>query len=380
MSIIDRHILARFFVNYAILFALLFIFAVAIDVILSLDRFVDAAREIEGDQAGGLRIAWRLLVVTFDFEGPRLFQFYAYLNGLTAVGAMGFTLAQMVRHRELTAIMASGVSLYRLAMPFIVAVFVLSVLQLVNQEAVLPRLAPLLLRDHGRIGEKGLQTFEIAFTPDSAGHLLQAPDFNPQTQTLTLPTYLERDAQGRTVRRIAADSARWSEGDKSWLLSNGSVVTLSSDVPASQPEDSGAEVIRKRGIERFVTDLTPHVLLVRQYAQFASMLSLSQINQMLQASHIADRDALLRYRYSRFSSVLINLLVLWLTLPCFLLREPANLLRQSVQAAFLAIPATVGSAIGMMVDMPGIPPAASVFLPVVVLMLMCLFPWTFFKT
>ena len=196
MSIIDRHILARFFTNYAILFALLFIFAVAIDVMLSLDRFVDAARRIEGEQAGALRIAWRLVTATTGFEAPRLFQFFAYLNGLTAVGAMGFTLAQMVRHRELTAIMASGVSLYRLAMPFIVAVFVLSVLQLVNQEAILPRLAPLLLRDHSRIGEKGLRTFEVAFTPDSAGHLLQAPDFDPQTQTLTLPTYLERDAQG----------------------------------------------------------------------------------------------------------------------------------------------------------------------------------------
>ena len=186
--------------------------------------------------------------------------------------------------------------------------------------------------------------------------------------------------RGRTLRRIAADSARWSEGDRAWLLTNGSEVTLSSDAPASQPDAGGAEVIRQRAIEQFVTDLTPQVLLVRQYVQFASMLSLSQINQMLQASHVTDRDALLRYRYSRFSSVLINLLVLWLTLPCFLLREPANLMRQSIQAAFLAIPATVGSAIGMMVDMPGIPPAASVFLPVVVLGLMCLFPWTFFKT
>jgi hypothetical protein len=128
------------------------------------------------------------------------------------------------------------------------------------------------------------------------------------------------------------------------------------------------------------TDLTPQVLLVRQHAQFASMLSLGQIREMLQMPHVPDRDTLLRYRYSRFSSVLVNLLVLWLALPCFLLREPANLLRQSILAASLAIPATVGSAIGMMVSLPGIAPAASVFLPVVVLMFMCLFPWTFFKT
>lgn len=413
MSIIDRHIIVRFLLNYALLFGLLFIFAMAIDVILSLDNFVDAARDIEGDNAPGWRVAMRLFMIMLDFEGPRLFQFFAYLNGLTAVGAMGFTLAQMVRHRELVAVMASGVSLYRVAMPFIVATFLLSVLQMVNQEVFLPRMAPLLLRDHGRIGEEGLETFEIAFTPDGSGNLLQAPKFDPQTRTLTLPTFLERDAQGRTVRRIAAEEARWSEKDNAWLLTGGVEVMLVDDIaqasanssdakPQATSEPAGAdgvagvgggggagsvggggagnEVIRKRAIGRFGSDLTPQVLLVRRYNQFASMLSLSQISQMLATPRIPDRESLLRYRYSRFSSVLVNMLILWLTLPCFLLREPANLLRQSMLAASLAIPASVGSAIGMMMSMPGIPPAASVFLPVVMLGFMCLFPWTYFKT
>ncbi len=376
MTIIDRHILARFFSNYVVLFALLFVFAAAIDVILSLDDFTDAARSIVGDDASGLAVVMRLVIITLEFELPRMSQFFAYLNGLTAVGAMGFTLAQMVRHRELVAVMASGVSLYRLAMPFIVAVFILSVVQLINQEAILPRLAPLLLRDHNRIGEEGLENFEIAFTPDARGNLLQSPDFDPGTQMMTLPTLLERDAMGRTMRRTSADKATWSEPEKAWMLSNGVEVVLSSEEEVA----AGAEVFRIREVDRFTTDLTPHMLLVRRYTQFASMLSLGQISEMLATPRIADRETLLRYRYSRFSSILINLMVMWLTLPCFLLREPANLLRQSVQAAALAIPASVGSAIGMMVDMPGIPPAASVFLPVVVLGFMCLFPWTFFKT
>lgn len=385
MLIIDRHILARFFINYAILFALLFLFAVAIDIILSLDDFVDASRKIAGEDASGARATWQLLIVIVDFELPRICQFFAYLNGLTAIGAMGFTLAQMVRHRELVAVMASGVSLYRVALPFIIAVFILSVVQLVNQEAILPRLAPLLLRDHDRIGMRGLNMFEVAFTPDSSGNLLQAPEYDPETSRLRLPTFLERDARGRTLRRISADEATWSAPDNAWLLTNGVEIVLTADTPATSTAtgaegNRGDEIIHKRALDRFTTDLTPQVLLARHYNQFASMLSLSQISQMLQTPRVADRDSLLRYRYSRFSSVLVNMLVLWLTLPCFLLREPANLLRQSMMAASLAIPASVGSAIGMMVDMPGIPPAASVFLPVVVLGFMCLFPWTFFKT
>jgi hypothetical protein len=73
-------------------------------------------------------------------------------------------------------------------------------------------------------------------------------------------------------------------------------------------------------------------------------------------------------------------LILGLSLPCFLLREPANLLRQSILCASLAIPATIGAAIGTMVQLPGIPPAVGVFLPAVVLMFLSIFSWTFFKT
>jgi lipopolysaccharide export LptBFGC system permease protein LptF len=408
VTIIDRHIIARFFTNFVILFVLLFVFAVAIDLILNLDKFVDAARTLAGADASALRIAIRLVGVIVNFEGPRIFQFFAYLNGLTAVGAMGFTLAQMIRHRELVAVMASGVSLYRLAMPFIVAVFILSVLQLLNQELVLPRVASLLLRDHSRIGEAGLERFEITFTPDGAGNLLQAPLFDPESGTLTAPTFLQRDSAGRTVQRVSAARATWSEEDAAWRLDDGVAVRLREPWDSQEAQEPAADsaesltdaaaptttastqasagdattpaVILSQVISEFPTDLTPQVLMVRQHAQFASMLSLGQIRDMLQTPRVPDRETLLRYRYSRFSSILVNLLVLWLTLPCFLLREPANLLRQSIMAASLAIPATVGSAIGMMVSLPGIAPAASVFLPVVVLMFMCLFPWTFFKT
>ena len=97
MSLIDRHIIARFLWNFTILFLLLYVFAVAIDMILNLDHYVDAARTLAGDDAGVFGMTWAMVRLTFDFQGPRLFQFYAYLHGLVAIGAMGFTLAQMHR-------------------------------------------------------------------------------------------------------------------------------------------------------------------------------------------------------------------------------------------------------------------------------------------
>jgi hypothetical protein len=133
-------------------------------------------------------------------------------------------------------------------------------------------------------------------------------------------------------------------------------------------------------LEKYRSDLTPEVLMVRRYSQFAAMLSMGQISRMLEAPLISDRNALLKQYYSRFASALVTLLVVALSLPCFLLREPANLLKQSMLCASVSIPATVGAAMGMLIDMPGIPPAVGVFLPVVVLGFTAIFPWTLLKT
>lgn len=373
MLLIDRYILRRFLVNFVILFVLLFTFGTAIDLILNLDRFVEFAQARAGEDASWASVISSFLWLVADFEIPKAFQFYAYLHGLIAVGAMGFTLAQMHKHRELVAVMASGLSLYRVALPFVVAVFGISLVQLANQELILPRMAPLILRGHGQIGQASVKSFPVALTPDARGNVLQSPSFDPLTGTLTAPTILERNERGQTVRRISADEAVWEEAANGWALKGGEAVYLPDE------ESRGRQLLREP-VEIYATDLDPRILTVRRHSQFAAMLSVKQINDILESGGVADVDALLRFRYSRFATVILNLLVLGLTLPCFLLREPANLLRQSMLCAALAIPAMLGAAVGMMAKLPGIPPAGGVFLPIVILLFVTLVPWTYFKT
>jgi lipopolysaccharide export system permease protein len=374
MLLIDRYILGRFLANFIVLFMLLFVFATAIDLTLNLDNFVEKAQEKAGPEAGAVGATWVLLRLIIDFQAPRAFQFYAYLHGLVAIGAMGFTLAQMHRFRELVAVLASGVSLQRVAMPFLAGTFAISLVQLVNQEFFLPRVAPLLLRGHGQIGESGLAAFEVPFTGDGAGNLMQAARFDPRTNTLTAPTFIERDARRTTSRRIAADSATWDEARRVWRLDRGTVVSV------GDPAAAERSVIERSPLDVYPSEISPETLTVRRYAQFAGMLSLAQISQMLQAREATDARILTRYRFSRFSSVLVNVLVLVITLPSFLLREPANLLRQSVICAAMAIPCLFGAVLGMMADLPGIPAAAGVFLPVFVLIPVALARLTFIRT
>jgi lipopolysaccharide export LptBFGC system permease protein LptF len=357
MGILARSILGRFFWNFLVLFTLLFTFGVSIDVILHLDRFLSAGRRWGGED---LSAPLAVLVATLDFHGPRIFQFYAYMVGLVSVAAAAFTLATMLRARELTAILAAGVSLHRVATVFLVGAAGLNLLQLVNQELVLPRLAPLLVREVDRILEGGIASFPLPLTRDGRGRLLAASSFDPATGELADLLVVERDGRGEAIGRLTAARAAWDPGRGVWILEGGERIGRKSS--GGEGADAPAAPIAE-----FATDLSPEAIRVRKFTQYAQMLSLSQIRRMREQGGV-DPDLLARLTYVRLGAVGLNLLVLAASLPFFLRREPANLLQQGILCAAFAVPATLGSLVAMNLALPGLPPAVAVFLPAVILL------------
>lgn len=374
MTLIDRHLIRRFLANFAILFALVYLLATAIDLILQLDEFMQAVERLKGKDPGVVTTVGTLAGLVWEFHGPRVFQLYAYLLGVLSVGAASFTLAQMLRHRETVALLASGMSLYRLAWPLVIAAFGLNLLHVVNSNVVLPSMAPLLIRSHGDLGREGIAAFPVPFTADRNGALLHAPAFHRDRSVLERPTILVRDALGRTATRITAEQATWDAAQNAWRLTNGRTQTL-----RSEPGDR-RDIVEHGTLELFATDLTPEVLVVRRYAEFAQMLSPSQIGELMRASASVDQSALARIRYGRYAVVFTNMLLLLLCLPFFLLRLPGNLLPASVKCAGAAVGVMLGSFILMEVPLAGIPAAAGVFMPVAILIPLSLAHFSFVRT
>ncbi|MGI9014377.1 MAG: LptF/LptG family permease [Phycisphaerales bacterium] len=374
--LVDRYLIRRFLTNFVILFLLMYILATSIDVILQLDEFMKAVRARDGQDNTLLQTLVTLSGLILDYHGPRLFQLYAYLLGLATVGAMGFTLAQMQRHRELVAMLASGMSMYRIAWPILVAAFVLNLLHMVNSNVILPRLAPDLIRSHGELESSAASAFPIPFTADSNGSLLQARAFLWTKDRLERPTILVRDARGRTSERIAATAATWDETAGAWRLEDGRSLARGNDNLA----EGSPDVMIDAPADLFVTDLSPRVLMMRRYRQFAQMLGPQQIQELMQSEGVVDVDALARIRYGRYSVVLSNMLLLIITLPFFLTRAPGNLLRRSVSCAGVALAAMLGSVVGMEVPFEALSPAASVFFPVIVLVPLAIAAMTFVRS
>ncbi|MFM7132695.1 MAG: LptF/LptG family permease [Planctomycetota bacterium] len=363
MPILDRWIAARFLANFAFVFSVMFLFGVSIDTILVLDKYIDAAEAaVAAGRFGGMWIAVPAAVV--DYHAPRVFQFYSLMTGLCAVAAAGFTFAQMVRARELVAVLAAGVSLWRVAMTIAGAAVILNLLQLVNGEVILPRLAPLLARDHEAILESAAQRFPVRLTEDGSRRLICAERFEPATNELVNLIVIERDEKGAATRRIEAERGQWSEERGGWILERGLAAGRSRPGSGDGRE---ARIDRVEAVDFAETDLSPKALLVRRVRGFAQLLSARQINDLAAEGGIDSADAT-RLVGQRFAGVCVNLLMLAITLPFFLAREPKKMLRPSVLCAATAVPGLIGSLFLMTVPIPGIPPAVGVFLPVAMLL------------
>ncbi len=361
MGRLDRYIARQFLTNTLLLFVIILAMVFVVDFALNFDEYTrSAAKDADGSL---LRQGWISLSLVADLWWPRFFVLYNYLLGIVMVGAMGFTLSMMVRHRELVATLSGGISLHRLAMPLVVVALLLTVGQALNRELLVPRLAPLLTRDKQDAGKHvmapGKEGWRLGPTTDASGRRWYARSYDPDKQELRDLYVYERDANGLALRRIMASRATWSAGR--WRLEGGTAQSLAAGDRAA-PER----------VDSIETDLDATTMTLRQhegYAQHLSTLELTRLANNYRSKGAAQRgiEELDRIRFGRVSAMACNLLALLVCMPFFLRRTPSNMLVQSVYCAPVAIVAAVGSTLGSTAAIPGLPPAVSALVPVMVL-------------
>ncbi|MFZ9915685.1 MAG: LptF/LptG family permease [Phycisphaerales bacterium] len=363
MALIDRWIAARFLANFALVFSVMFLFAVSIDVILQLDAYLDAARAaVDAGRFGAMWTAVPAAIV--DYHAPRVFQFYAFMVGLCSVAAAGFTLTQMVRARELVAMLAAGLSLWRAGLVMLAVAVALNLVQLVNGEIVLPRLAARLVRGHEEILQPSARSFAVRLTLDGENKLLLAQSFDPVTLVAENLLVIERDERGAAIRRIEAPRARWSEERGGWELEDGMAAGRSA--PGSG-EGREVRIDRSEPVAFVETDVSAKAILSRRFRGFAQLLSSPEIAALARDGGLDPADAT-RLVGQRFAGALVNLLMLVICLPFFLVREPRKMLQPSVLCAAVAVPGLLGALFLMTVKIGALPATLGVFLPVALLL------------
>ena len=411
MKILDAYIIRQFIINFAILYVVLMTLFVVVDLIVNLDEFLeggenwarqrvvmrqadlmglpndelnelikdrigvgqlaeqmriseaDAEALIDRCQPGRLGSFIGVLWIIGDYYSPMVILVYAFFSGLIVVAAMGFTLSGLGRTRELTAMVSSGISLYRVAMPILVAGIALNLLALPIQEFIVPRLAEKLGRQKSKLKEVMVEQYAFQYIPDEKGALISAARFNAEQKVLTGMRVVLRNEDAVQVGHITASQALWNPSAEGWDLIDGYEVV-------GRPDSSPIEALDSQSvpIDFFKTDLSPTLIKTRRNTDYVRLLPVWQLQQMQHSEAVpaSMRDVVTRTKWGRVCLLIVNVLILAMGLPYFMLRSPGNMLLQSVKAAGLCLGVWAGAmTLPDMVSGP-LNPVAAAWFPVVV--------------
>ncbi len=321
MTILDRYILRGLLVNFAIaLFTMISLYLV-LDLLINVDEFTEHGLP-------WTTVLWNMA----SFYGPNVFLYYQQLAGVITLFACMATIGKLRRDREMIAILASGVSLFRVAAPVLGFGVATSALLVADTELIIPRVAHHLARDHDEAGAQ--RGYEVLFLRDGTDRLLSAGNFDPGRERLQQLLVLRRSSDGTIVESLAADGASWEPGGHEggrikgrWRLDRARQVERIFD-------DSSQLGPSERRVETFPawyeSELSPQDIMMRQSESWVKFLSLAQL-RTLQLEETADVAEIVRTRHGRIVRPMVGLIMLLLGLPFFLDRSPTNLLSDATK-------------------------------------------------
>ncbi len=129
MFILDRYLLRQFAMNFVICFVSLTGLYIVIDAFQNIDDFVDYQRT-NGDLAMALATHYAYKSLSF----------FDLTSGNLCLTAAMFTITWFQRHNEMTALMAAGISRWRVMIPILGVAVIISIVAAANRELVMPQL------------------------------------------------------------------------------------------------------------------------------------------------------------------------------------------------------------------------------------------------
>ncbi len=334
---LDRYLLRAFVLNYMLSLFVLISLYVVLDLFVNFDEFTE-----EGKPAG-MVIAH---VASYYFYNLPLY--FSQLSGVITLFAACGTLARLQRHNEVTAVLASGTSLYRLAAPIILAGLVMNILLWLDHEMILPQVAPKLARQRDDV--EGARVYQIWCVRDGENRLLSAQQFSPRDKMVGGLIIMELSdnpaAPGQIEAVVTADRAEWDGQNRGWkLVQRGVRIRRSSGVSEGL---STEDRLVFAPVRFYPSELSPEDLLLRKTAQWLHFLSLGDLKRLEQRGDTSPVQ-IAQVRHARFTLPISNMILLLLGMAFFMNRLPESVLTQGAKALGTCGVAFLASFIGQQV-------------------------------
>ena len=352
MTLLDRYILRSLVVNYLIALGVMVSLYVVLDLFVNMDEFT------EGDATTGMVIAGMVSYYTNN-----LFLYFAQLSGVITLFACLAVIARMRRQNEMTAILASGGSLYRVSAPVIAFGLLTSSLWFIDTELIIPSVAHKLARRHD--DALGRKTYGIWFLADRDGALLSAQKFDPSTQTMKRMLVMYRDESRRVTHALQAEEARWKPDESFaaggiWELLRGEVRTrLTGNDRRLGPRDE----FQRQPVRFYESNLNPEAIQLRQSSQWLQYLSSTQLARLVERGEL-EAARIQHIKHTRFATPIVNLILLLLGLPFMLGATPGEILRDGARCLAVCGACFLISFAGQNLNMEGSLAALPSWLPI----------------
>jgi lipopolysaccharide export system permease protein len=320
MRILDRYIVRSFVFNYLLALGALIGIVTLLDLIVNFDSFTKTPAAAAAQTSG------QVIGEIVDYYMYQTLVIFQYVSAAIPILAAGFTMVRMTRHNELTAMLASGVSLYRVAAPVIIVSVLFSLLTIVNQEFVISNefILQKLLRPHGEGGQSVTKDDPLYFVRDEDNSLLVASSYDHKNKSMKDVRIIRRDPTGAPTGRIMAESAKWTippnELTEAWVMTN---VRRIDDHFAQDPTKRPSEAIPTM---TYHTSLTPQQLDLIFSRKAVDFLGSQQVRELASKSPKINQPVLYKIMYLRFTQPLMNIIMLLIGIPFLLTREPSRLI------------------------------------------------------
>jgi lipopolysaccharide export LptBFGC system permease protein LptF len=330
MKILDKYVAKNFLTGYAIAFGVLLGLRMVIDLFVNLDEFTESAGQ------GVISIIANII----NYYGVQSTLYFRDFAGMIIVVAAAFSLGKMVRNNELTAIMASGVSLKRVIAPIIVLSIALTGLLVIDQELLIPSISHKLIRGQGPATE--IQTFDVWFISDANGSLICSRKFDAKNSTLYEPVILlRRQIPGSLVWSstgwIEAKSATYDPKSECWRFDRG----VYTPIQNADSADKQAADIKRVPIAFYKTDLSADDIPIRRRAEYKALLSSGQLTQLAaEGTKLKDLAMLYSQKHFRITDPLMNIVMLLVCLPVLVCRDPKSM-KSAITVSFVITSASL---------------------------------------
>ncbi|MGA2582505.1 MAG: LptF/LptG family permease [Tepidisphaeraceae bacterium] len=321
MKIIDRYVLSMFVKNYLISFMVL------IGMYIALDMVFNFANLTQSKNVSMTNVSMAKIVYDIgDFYFYQSFVFFVQLSGMIAVVAASFTMMRLSRFNEATALLAAGMPLLRMATAVILAGVVLNLVLLpIDQELIIPRMIPKLMRQHNDVHETNISSFSVQMMQDDQNGLFNAANYTPPGEDtpahIDFLDVIQRDANLHPTQRITAQQAVWNADLQQWDLTDGFLVGIGSSELQKLPPPPTK-------IDSYKSDITPDEIALNQLGRdYIQLLPTARLTELLDPSRAKSYGTvdLLRTKNLRLVQPIVNVILLLLAISAVLTREPGTL-------------------------------------------------------